>query len=62
MVLSGGLSQTLITSARVALRGFKAADTTESFEAAKLAIRAEPGSCAANLWTWRAADGGYATS
>jgi hypothetical protein len=42
MVLSGDLSQTLITSARLALRAFKAADAAESFEAAKLAVRAEP--------------------
>ena len=31
MVLSGDLSQTLITSARLTLRGFTAADAVETF-------------------------------
>ena len=38
MVLSGDLSQTFITSARLALRAFKAADAAESFEEASTAI------------------------
>ena len=38
MVLSGDLSHTLITSARMALRAFKAADAAESFEEASATI------------------------
>jgi RimJ/RimL family protein N-acetyltransferase len=38
MVLSGDLSHTLITSARLALRAFKAADAAESFEEASATI------------------------
>jgi RimJ/RimL family protein N-acetyltransferase len=38
MVLSGDLSQTFITSARLVLRAFKAADAAESFEEASTAI------------------------
>jgi RimJ/RimL family protein N-acetyltransferase len=38
MVLSGDQSQTLITSARLALRAFKGADAAESFEEASAAI------------------------
>jgi hypothetical protein len=38
MVLSGDLSQTLITSARLTLRAFTAADAAESFEKAKARI------------------------
>jgi RimJ/RimL family protein N-acetyltransferase len=38
MVLSGDLSQTLITSGRLALRAFEAADAAESFEEASAAI------------------------
>jgi RimJ/RimL family protein N-acetyltransferase len=38
MVLSGDLSQTLITSARLALRAFKAADVAESFKESSAVI------------------------
>jgi|HubBroStandDraft_3_1064219.scaffolds.fasta_scaffold65331_1 RimJ/RimL family protein N-acetyltransferase len=38
MVLSGDLSHTLITSARLVLRAFKAADAAESFEEASATI------------------------
>jgi hypothetical protein len=38
MVLSGDLSQTLITSARVTLRAFTAADAAESFAEANARI------------------------